>query len=99
MNSIAEKYGVTLDFNGKQTYDAIGCEYCNNTGYYDRIAVFEVLIIDDAIKELITKDASSIEIRDEALKRGYKPLIIDGLYKILDGKTTLEELNNKLVIY
>lgn len=99
MNSIAEKYGVTLDFNGKQTYDAIGCEYCNNTGYYDRIAVFEVLIIDDAIKELITKDASSIEIRDEALKRGYKPLIINGLYKILDGKTTLEELNNKLVIY
>ena len=99
MNSIAEKYGVTLDFNGKQTYDAIGCEYCNNTGYYDRIAVFEVLIIDDVIKELITKDASSIEIRNEALKRGYKPLVIDGLYKILDGKTTLEELNNKLVIY
>ncbi len=99
MNSIAEKYGVTLDFNGKQTYDAVGCEKCNNTGYYDRIAVFEVLIIDDVIKELITKDASSIEIRDEALKRGYKPLVIDGLYKVLDGKTTLQELNNKLLIY
>ena len=99
MNSIAEKYGVTLDFNGKQTYDAVGCEKCNNTGYYDRIAAFEVLIIDDVIKELITKDASSIEIRDEALKRGYKPLVIDGLYKVLDGKTTLQELNNKLLIY
>lgn len=99
MNSISEKYGVTLDFNGKKTYDAIGCEKCNNTGYYDRIAIFEVLIVDDVIKELITKGASSIEIRDEALKRGFKPLIIDGLNKVLDGETTLEELNNKLVIY
>ena len=99
MNSISEKYGVTLDFNGKKTYDAIGCEKCNNTGYYDRIAIFEVLIVDDVIKELITRDASSIEIRDEALKRGFKPLIIDGLNKVLDGETTLEELNNKLVIY
>ena len=99
MNSIAEKYGLTLDFKGKKTYDVVGCEKCNNTGYYDRIAVFEVLIIDDAIKELITRDASSIEIRDEALKRGFKPLIIDGLNKVLDGETTLQELNNKLVIY
>ena len=99
MNSISEKYGVTLDFDGKKTYDAIGCEKCNNTGYYDRIAIFEVLIVDDVIKELITRDASSIEIRDEALKRGFKPLIIDGLNKVLDGETTLEELNNKLVIY
>lgn len=99
MNSISEKYGVTLDFNGKKTYDVIGCEKCNNTGYYDRIAIFEVLIVDDVIKELITKGASSIEIRDEALKRGFKPLIIDGLNKVLDGETTLEELNNKLVIY
>ena len=99
MTHIAEKYNVTLDFNGKKTYDAIGCEKCNHTGYYERIAIYEVLIINDEIKQLITDNASSIQIREEALKGSYKPLIIDGLYKVLEGKTTLEELNNKLVIY
>ncbi len=99
MTHIAEKYNVTLDFKGKKTYDVIGCEKCNHTGYYERIAIYEVLIINDEIKQLITDNASSIQIREEALKGSYKPLIIDGLYKVLEGKTTLEELNNKLVIY
>ncbi len=99
MNRIAEKYGVTLDFTGKKTYDAIGCEQCNHTGYYDRIAIYEVLIIDDKIQQLITDNASSIQIREEALKENYKPLIVDGLYKVLEGITTLEELNNKLIIF
>ena len=99
MNKIAKKYNVDLDFTDKKTYKAIGCEKCNHTGYYDRIAIYEVLIINDDIKQLIINGASSIEIRNEALKQNYKPLIIDGLYKVIEGKTTLEELNNKLLIY
>ena len=99
MNIIAEKYKVKLDFKGKVTYDAVGCEKCNHTGYYDRIAVFEVLIVDDEIKQLIVNNASSIEIREQALKENYRPFIVDGIYKVLDGITTLEELNNKLIIY
>ena len=99
MNNIAGKYNISLDFNNKHTYDIVGCEKCNQTGYYDRIAIYEVLIIDDNIKQLIVQNASSIDIRDEALKGSYRPLVIDGLYKVLDGKTTLDELNNKLVIY
>ncbi len=100
MNKIAEKHGVTLDFNGKKTYDAIGCEKCNHTGYFDRIGIFEVLIVNDKIKQLIIDNASSIEIRKEAVKEAsYKPLVVDGLYKVLQGVTTLEELNNKLIIY
>ena len=100
MNKIAEKHGVTLDFNGKKTYDAIGCEKCNHTGYFDRIGIFEVLIVNDKIKQLIIDNASSIEIRKEAAKEAsYKPLVVDGLYKVLQGVTTLEELNNKLIIY
>ena len=53
----------------------------------------------EEIKELIINDESSLEIRREALKQGYKPLVIDGFNKILDGYTTLKELNSKLVIY
>ena len=51
---------MELNFEGKKTYDTIGCEKCNNTGFYDRIAIFEVLTINDKIKELIVKNASSM---------------------------------------
>ena len=96
---IAQEYNVSFDFKGKTTYDALGCEKCNNTGYFERIGIFEVLIIDENIKKLIVNNDPSIEIRNEALKFGYKPLIIDGLQKVVDGITTLKELNSKLAIY
>ena len=53
----------------------------------------------DDIKELVTRGESSLEIRKQALKEGYKPLVIDGLNKVLDGYTTLKELNSKLAIF
>ena len=99
IRKIGERYNTTFNLEGKKTYDAVGCKYCNNTGYYDRIGIFEVLLINDDIRELIINDASSLEIRKKALEIGYKPLIVDGVNKILDGITTLEELNNKLIIY
>lgn len=76
-----------------------GCKHCNNTGYYDRIGIFEVLDLNDEIKELIVKGASSIEIRNKALEQDYRPLVVDGIRKVLMGVTTLEELNNKLLIF
>jgi type IV pilus assembly protein PilB len=99
MNKVARKYGSELDFTNKKTYDTPGCEKCNYMGYYSRIAVFEILNISDEIKELIGENASTLEIRSEALKQGYKPLVVDGIYKVLDGITTLDELNNQLVIF
>ena len=99
INQIGNKYGVEFDFRGKTTYDPVGCEMCNNSGYCDRIGIFEILIIDDTIRELITNDASTLKIKEEALKGTYKPLVIDGLNKVLNGTTTLQELNKKLVIF
>ena len=99
MENIANRYEVDIDFSGRTTYDIVGCDKCNHTGYYGRIAIFEVLSIQDDIKELIMKGASSIEIRRQALKGRYRPLVIDGLHKILTGYTTLDELNNKLRIF
>ena len=99
MLKIASKYGVNLDFDGKITYDTPGCDKCNHTGYYDRIAVFETLNITEKIRELISNNASSLEIRNYALQENYKPLVIDGIYKVLNGLTTLDELNNQLVIF
>ena len=96
---IGEKYNVKFDLTNKQTYETVGCKKCNQSGYLDRIGIFEVLNIEDEIKDLISRDASSMEIRKKALELGYKPLLIDGINKVINGITTLEEINNKLIIY
>ena len=98
IQSIGKKYGIEYDLSGK-TYGAVGCKYCNNTGYYDRLGIFEILNVTDEIKQEIMNGKSSIEIRQEALKQGYKPLVTDGIRKIIQGHTTLDELNRKLLIY
>ena len=99
INGIAKKYGVEYDFTGKYTYDTVGCQYCNGSGFYGRIGIFEILDMSEAIKELVIKGESSLVIRKKAMEEGYKPLVIDGFNKILNGYTTLKELNSKLVIY
>ena len=99
ITKIGEKYGVKYDLEGKKTYRAIGCKHCNNIGYYDRIGVFEILILNEEIRELIAADSSTLKIKAEALKTGYKPLVIDGINKVLQGITTLEELNRKISIF
>ena len=99
INKIGEKYNVKFDLKGKRTYEPVGCKKCNQSGYLDRIGIFEVLNVEDDIRDLIAKDGSSMEIRKKALELGYKPLVIDGIEKVLKGITTLDEINNKLVIY
>lgn len=99
ITKIAEKYGETVNFDNAKTFEAVGCKKCNNIGYYGRIGVFETLDVSDEIKELIVKDASTIEIRKKAQEQNYKPLVIDGIRKIMNGETTLEELNRQLILY
>ena len=99
IESIGTKYGVKFDLSNAKTYDAVGCDKCNQSGYFDRIAIFETLLITDPIKDLIVKNASTLEIREEAYKEGYKPMLIEGINKVLKGITTLDELNSKLLFY
>ena len=99
MEGMLRKYNEEVNFDGIKTYDAVGCKYCNNTGYYDRIGVFEILNITDEIKDLIVKGAPSMEIRKKAIEQNYRPLVIDGIKKVIKGETTLEELNKKLLFF
>jgi len=99
INKIAAQYGVRFDFTDKFTYSVAGCKECNNTGYFERIAAFEVLNLTDDIKAAIADGASSLEIRRIAIEQGFQPIVIDALNKVVNGVTTLEEVNNKLVIY
>lgn len=97
--SLSNKYNLGINLDGAKTYDAVGCKHCNNTGYYDRIGIFEILDIDDEIKDMIVRGASSSEIRKKALEANYRPLAADGILKVIDGVTSLQELNNKLLIF
>ncbi len=100
IQKLVQKYNVKFDFKDKFTYDINGCKECNHTGYLGRIAAFEILEITEPIKDLISEGASSLRIRDEALKEGiYKPLFVDALGKVVDGIVTLEEVNKKLVLF
>lgn len=98
IKKVEEKYDMKFDLKGKKTYDAVGCKHCNQAGYFGRVGLFEVLQINDEIKELISNDESPIKIKKEALKYGYQPLEIDGIKKVIDGLTNMKELNKKLLL-
>jgi type IV pilus assembly protein PilB len=69
-----------------------GCSYCNNSGYFERIGIHEVMMIDDSIRDLIIKRASADQIKDFALReKGFMTLRDDAMLKVTEGVTTLEE--------
>jgi len=75
-----------------QFYKGLGCEDCLGTGYIGRKGIFELLFIDDDIKDLTTKRAGSHVIKQVAVEKGMSTLREDGLRKALAGETTLEEV-------
>jgi len=69
-----------------------GCPHCNNTGYFERIGIHEVLAIDDSLRDLIIKRASSGQIKEFAVKeKGFLTLRDDAMLKVVEGVITLEE--------
>ena len=70
----------------------VGCDKCHKTGYRDRIGIFEVLAVDDTIKEYILNVAHDKEISEYARSQGMINLFQDGILKVIRGVTTLEEV-------
>ena len=81
-----------LEIADKEFYYGEGCAECSKTGYRGRIGLFEMVIITDAIRELINKKAPTLAIRQKALEQGMRSLRDDGLRAIFDGNTTIEEV-------
>jgi type IV pilus assembly protein PilB len=73
-------------------YKGKGCEYCSNTGYKGRVALYEVMPIGEEIRELILQGATADEIKKKAMAVGVKTLRMSGLQKVKEGMTTLEEV-------
>ncbi len=87
------KIGFPPDQIGKFTcYRGAGCPNCNNTGYRGRIALYEVMPVKEALKELILQGASSLDIKREAISLGMVTLRQSGVRKVMDGMTTIEEI-------
>lgn len=84
--------------NGEKTDDedeetaGPGCEQCGGTGYYGRTGIFELLVINDKIKEMIRENPNLNAIRQEAVKTGMRFLFEDGLRQVVDGHTSVQEL-------
>lgn len=90
---VLEMAGVTPEMMAGATfYRGKGCSRCNGTGYRGRMGIFELMIMSPKIRELTFKNAPVAEIRRVAIQEGMKTLYMDGLQKVLKGKTTLEEL-------
>jgi len=79
-------------------YKGRGCDKCNNTGYKGRVALIEVMNIDDEIRELILSGGTAIDIKRKAAESGMISLRRSGLIKIKDGVTTIEEVVRETVL-
>jgi type IV pilus assembly protein PilB len=86
------------DVVGKKFWYGKGCEQCNNTGYRGRQAIYEIMLLDDDMRDMIIKHASTQVLRVEARKRGMRPLRFSGLMAIYDGVTTIEEVVRETIM-
>lgn len=77
--------------SGFPTFQGRGCNNCGDTGYRGRLAVYEVMVMHEPLKELILKGASAIELKREAVKLGMSTLRMSALQKVRQGLTTIDE--------
>ncbi|NLE57344.1 MAG: hypothetical protein GX616_03225 [Planctomycetes bacterium] len=77
---------------GQVLYRGIGCRECRQIGYRGRIGIYELLLMNDELRELVVQRASAGRIRHVGLNNGLKLLRLDGWDKVLAGHTTCEEV-------
>jgi type IV pilus assembly protein PilB len=86
------------ELRGRQVYRGAGCDYCHHSGYKGRMGLFEIMVLDDEMREMIMRNVSTQTLRAEALKRGMRTLRQSGLLALFDGLTTIEEVARETLI-
>jgi type IV pilus assembly protein PilB len=87
------EYGV--DMNAPiELYEAVGCDACNHTGYKGRQGIYEAILTDQQVEEIIAKNPSEREIKKTAEHQGILDMKEDGIIKVLKGITSLEEVES-----
>ena len=98
ITELADEYGselfaaLNLDTESMQFVKTVGCDNCGNTGYKGRLGLHEILDCSDEMKSLIKKKAEVAEIRTLAIEQGMTTLKQDGILKMLQGQTDLQEV-------
>lgn len=82
---------LPVDMESVTFYRGSGCQFCRGSGYKGRVGVFELMAIDNEIRELILQRAPTHVVRQAALEAGMISLKQDAMQKILEGMTTIEE--------
>ena len=82
---------IPMNLEG-QAYNAAGCDRCRNTGFSGRLAIYEVVVISQAMQDMIAHGASAPDIRARAVQDGFVPMRGYGWYKVMQGLTTIEEV-------
>lgn len=80
------------DVRGRHFFRGEGCSTCNKSGYKGRMALFEIFSMNDELRELVMKNASTAILRDTARKQGMRTLRECGLLAIFEGHTTIDEV-------
>jgi type IV pilus assembly protein PilB len=83
---------------GKKVYQGAGCGSCANTGYKGRIALFELMIMDDELRDMINDNANTDDLRDKAQSKGMRTLRDSGIELMFAGTTTPEEIIRETVV-
>jgi type IV pilus assembly protein PilB len=81
--------------DGRKIFHGVGCEHCKKTGYKGRLGLFEVLPMSSGIRKMIIEGETSDEIEEQARKEGMSSLRDEGIKKIIDGVTTIDEVGRE----
>lgn len=91
--ALIDDSGIPPELLKKATFaKGRGCSYCHKGGYRGRMGIFEMMMITPKIRELIFQNASATELRKVSINQGMRTLYVDGMYKVLKGSTTFEEV-------
>ena len=82
----------TADIQGRKLYRGSGCENCTKSGYKGRMAIFEIMLLDDELRDLVMQQASTAVLQRESRKRGMRTLRESGLLALYEGQTTIDEI-------
>ena len=86
------------DMTGRKFFRGSGCDTCNNTGYKGRVGLFELMIMDDDLRDMILQNRSTDEIRKAAQRKGMVTLRDAGINFIFDGTTTIDEIVRETIL-
>jgi len=95
MRKYIEKEGIQKD----ELFHGVGCDACRGSGYSGRVGIYELLVVDEAFRDMINKDSSVVNMRRAFMKTGADSLYDDGIKKVKKGQTTIEEVLRVTEVY